>query len=161
MTGAMNPQPRPRASFRIGLTTAPGGLVLGAVLLMGLSCNRRRTLCPEGMQQVAVNEAARSIWCEGKNGEARWIERHAQGGARRQSCAFEKGVLSGPFESWHANGSAWIIGSYLGGKKVGRWLQRDPNGGKVAGGAYRNGELIEGAPVGVASLCETVTPLKR
>ena len=62
------------------------------------------------------------------------------------------------FEGWHRNGKVWLKGVFLAGKPDGKWLQLDEQGQKVADGEYRDGRLIQGAPVAVGALCESVKP---
>ena len=87
------------------------------------------------------------------------MQRYPETGGRvRQMCRFTEGRPEGDFEGWHRNGKVWLKGVFLAGKPDGKWLQLDEQGQKVADGEYRDGRLIQGAPVAVGALCESVKP---
>lgn len=91
--------------------------------------------------------------------KAVFLQRYPESGGRvRQMCRFTGGQPEGDFEGWHPNGKAWLKGAFLAGKPDGKWLQLDEQGQKVADGEYRNGRLVQGAPVAVGALCESVKP---
>jgi hypothetical protein len=142
-------------------------VVLAAVAAcaMGLApagC-RRIKRCPEGFTEQAAGDTG--IWCRQPAGNtALYLMLHTRNGndgkpgPLRMTCRFVDGRLQGPFESLHPNGKPQVKGQYRDGKKAGVWLQTDPWGGKIADGEYRDGVLVAGAPTGIASLCESVTP---
>lgn len=75
-----------------------------------------------------------------------------------RTCLFEKNIPHGGFIEQHPNGKTSVAGKYNAGVKVGRWFKWDDKGRKKAEGLYREGTLLEGAPVGNERYCEDQTP---
>lgn len=139
---------------------------LGVMLVMGTGAACRpageKDACPEGLRLVKDRSVAgKAIWCKSADGKsARWVQYHEGAGPaqRRQSCNFRDGRLDGKFSAWHPGGQPWIEGAYESAGEASTWTQWDKDGMKVAEGLYRNGKLIAGAPVAMASLCKTLKP---
>jgi hypothetical protein len=120
---------------------------------------RRAGPCPPGQEEVR-DPSAEAFWCRSKDGKAgQYVQLHPGSRQWRQRCTFSNGVLDGPFEGAHPEGQRWVQGRYQDGHLAGRWVQWSPTGQKVAEGEYRDGRLISGAPVAVASICETAPRL--
>lgn len=131
-------------------------LALLPLALLG-ACSR--SICPDGMSlDGGKSQPGRVAFCRSRAdaGRTLWIQL-ADGGARRQACPFLAGRPAGLYQAWHKNGRLWLEGRYAGGLKVGRWAQWDESGKPVADGEYRDGALVQGAPVGAPATCETVT----
>ena len=98
----------------------------------------------------------KSVWCKSKDGAStQWIELWPESATdRRQACLYRGGKIDGRFVAWHKGGNHWVEGQYRGGEKDGKWMQWDKDGHLVAEGQYRGGTLVEGAPVGMITLCE-------
>jgi hypothetical protein len=136
------------------MRTLQSGLFLAVIGVV--ACQRGPGLCPEGMRpDGARSTPGKSVWCNGKDGAARWLELWGPN-ERRQSCPFLQGRPEGPFLAWHKNGKRWIEGQYRTGDKEGQWTQWDKDGNRVAEGEYRSGRLVSGAPVGMVAVCETI-----
>jgi hypothetical protein len=133
-------------------------LGLCLALAAGGGC-RRPSACPAGHDEKPGPQAD-SLWCHQRGSDkAVFLQRYPEAGGRiRQMCRFTAGRPEGAFEGWHPNGKVWLKGSFLSGKPDGMWLQLDEQGQKVADGEYRDGRLVQGAPVAVAALCESVAP---
>jgi hypothetical protein len=110
------------------------------------------------MRVVAERTAAdSSVWCKSPDGRsAQWIE--VIEGHRRQVCQYQGGIPEGPFRGYHPDGKRWIEGQFRNGAKHGAWHQWDKSGSLVAEGEYREGRLVEGAPVAMAAKCESKRP---
>jgi hypothetical protein len=137
-------------------------LLVAAVLLatpVAMSGCRRQSSCPQGYADKAGPQPD-TVWCIQRGGDkAVFLQRYPETGGRvRQMCRFTAGQAEGDFEGWHRNGKVWLKGVFLAGKPDGKWLQLDEQGQKVADGEYRDGRLIQGAPVAVGALCESVKP---
>ena len=137
-------------------------LLVAAVLLatpLAVSGCRRPSACPQGYDEKAGPQPD-TLWCLQRGGKkAVFLQRYPETGGRvRQMCRFTEGRPEGDFEGWHRNGKVWLKGVFLAGKPDGKWLQLDEQGQKVADGEYRDGRLIQGAPVAVGALCESVKP---
>jgi hypothetical protein len=127
-----------------------------AALVLAAGC-RQGKYCPSGYDTQPAGDVG--VWCRQRGGgDALYIMFHPGGRQARMHCRFVNGVPSGAFESWHPNGKPEVKGQYRDGRKQGKWLQTDQFGGKLADGEYRSGTLVAGAPVGLASLCESLKP---
>jgi hypothetical protein len=126
-------------------------------LVLAAGC-RRVEVCPGGMQVVEQRTVPdQSVWCKSPDGRiAQWSE--VNNTAQRQVCQYEEGKAHGPFRAFHAGGARWIEGQFQHGAKHGAWHQWDKTGSLVAEGVYRDGRLVEGAPVAMAAKCEKLTP---
>jgi hypothetical protein len=136
-------------------------LVLALPLVAGIvSGCRRAGPCPPGSDEIR-DPAAEAFWCRGAGGKtAQYVQLHPGSRQYRQRCSFQNGVLEGPFAAAHPGGQRWVEGRYQQGQLAGHWVQWNPTGQKVAEGEYRDGRLISGAPVAVASICETIPRLQ-
>jgi hypothetical protein len=132
-------------------------LLLGGGLLLAAGC-RRFDPCPPRMRYAAdKSTAGESIWCKSPDGKAaQWVE--LKEGRERQICKYVEGQPDGPFRAFHPGGARWIEGRFQGGYKHGHWSQWDKGGYLVAEGDYRQGRLVEGAPVAMAARCEQMKP---
>jgi hypothetical protein len=125
--------------------------------LAGLGCGKR--LCPEGLDQDSKrSQPNKIVFCASKAdpGRALWIQLW-DNGQRRQVCPFLGGRPGGTYTAFHKTGGRWLEGRYGSGVKAGRWTQWSEDGQPVGNGEYRDGALIQGAPVGAPATCETVT----
>jgi hypothetical protein len=130
------------------------GLMVAVMALLGLGC-KSRPLCPRGQDETRVGSEA--VWCrDAKTKTSTYSLFHPGTRQFRQRCTFVDNQLEGPFEAAHPGGQRMIEGFYVHGRLSGRWVQWDSAGRKVAEGEYRDGRLVSGAPVAVASLCEAV-----
>ena len=129
------------------------------LVVLGVSCHRSPTLCPEGMQPWKGRSGpGLSIWCKGADGHAAaWIELY-NAKEPRMICQYRQSVPDGPFRAFHPTSVPWIEGAYARGLKQGHWRQWDKTRSLVAEGEYREGRLIAGAPIGMAAKCESVEP---
>ena len=130
-----------------------------ALLPLLLFAGCAKPLCPVGMDQdLARSKSGHMVFCRahGDAGRALWIQFY-DGGGRRQACPFLAGRPGGLYQAWHKNGSRWLEGRYESGLKTGRWAQWDDGGHPVANGEYREGALVQGAPVAAPAICESVT----
>jgi hypothetical protein len=124
-----------------------------------LAC-QKPTVCPQGFDERPDGDQA--VWCRARGGaQSFYYFLHPGSRRKRQSCPFAGNTLEGTFEAWHADGRPWLRGQYLGGQLAGTWQQWSETGSKVADGEYRDGRLIRGAPVAMASTCETVKPDRK
>ena len=133
--------------------------VVWLVVLGAAGC--AKSICPDGMTLDATrSKPGQSAFCQSASDKSRaaWIEL-SPGGAPSQPlqiCPFLGGRPGGPYLAFHPSGARRLEGRYESGKKVGLWTQLAPDGRKVADGKYRDGQLIEGAPVGFQATCESV-----
>jgi hypothetical protein len=134
-------------------------VVLAAGALLGGGCRRRPALCPSGTSPIPGRSSDTAVWCQGFDaGRTFWVGLYPGGQHPRQACPFTGGRLEGPYEAWHPSGHQSLTGRYVRGHRHGPWRQLDDAGKKVAEGEYRDGQLVRGAPVGVAATCDSVTP---
>jgi hypothetical protein len=136
-----------------GLSTA----TLGAALLGAGGCGK--PICPTGMRlDSRRSKPGVNAFCESVTDKSRaaFIELHRDGGGRRQVCPFVGGRPTGLYQAFHPDGGRWLEGRYENGVKVGRWTQWASDGRRVADGDYRDGQMVEGAPVGFPATCETI-----
>ena len=118
---------------------------------------RRPTGCPAGTAPIAGRATAAGLWCQGAEpGHTFWVELYPGTKQARQACPFIVKSLDGHYQSWHPEGAAWVSGTYAHGRRQGRWLQVDGAGKKVAAGDYRDGQLVQGVPVGVSATCDSI-----
>jgi hypothetical protein len=130
--------------------------MVGLVGLMTAGC-QKPTVCPVGWKEDARGDTA--VWCRSRDGkQALYFQLDPGSRRKRQRCPFEGGVLEGEFQSWHPDGRDWLIGRYEAGRVAGKWQQWNETGSKVADGQYRDGVLINGAPVALPAICETIKP---
>ena len=130
-----------------------------ALLSLAFFAACSKPVCPPEMEpDTAKSQPGRVAFCRhrGDTGRTLWIQFY-EGGGRRQACPFLAGRPGGLYQAWHKNGQRWLEGRYDGGLKSGRWAQWDETGRPVANGEYREGALVQGAPVGAPAICETIT----
>ncbi len=160
---------RPDRPARLGSTASSRldrparlGSILPAIALTACflgACYRPPQACPPGHEETRTSPE--TFWCQDpatKNAE--FVRMHPGTKQAEQRCPFAAGVLSGPFEATHPNGKRWVVGRYEAGQPAGRWTQWDATGQRVAEGDYRDGRLVQGAPVAVASICNTIPALQ-
>src|SRR2546421_9738196 len=96
------------------------------LVVLGVSCHRSPTLCPEGMQPWKGRSGpGLSIWCKGADGHAAaWIELY-NAKEPRMICQYRQSVPDGPFRAFHPTSVPWIEGAYARGLKQGHWRQWD------------------------------------
>lgn len=126
-------------------------------LTLFAACSKR--VCPDEMElDQAKSQPGRVAFCTSRadRSHAVWIQLY-DSGTRRQLCPFLGSRPGGVYRSWHKNGSHWLEGRYLNGVKTGRWAQWNEDGHPVADGEYREGALVQGAPVGAPAACEAIT----
>jgi hypothetical protein len=59
-----------------------------------------------------------------------------------ESCYDDQGKRRGYYLAWHTDGDRWaVLGAFDNGKPVGRWLEFDKAGDKVAVRYYKGGQL--------------------
>jgi len=148
---------------RITLRLTRGHLpALAAALAIGValtSAGCGKPICPPGMRADAKrSNPGQNAFCVNPTDihQAAFVDLHPNG-AQRQACPFVDGKPSGLYRAFHPGGERWLEGRYENGLKVGRWTQWAADGRKVADGEYREGSMIEGAPVGFPATCERVT----
>jgi hypothetical protein len=148
---------------RITLRLTRGRLpALAAALAIGValtSAGCGKPICPPGMRADAKrSNPGQNAFCVNPTDihQAAFVDLHPNG-AQRQACPFVDGKPSGLYRAFHPGGERWLEGRYENGLKVGRWTQWAADGRKVADGEYREGLMIEGAPVGFPATCERVT----
>jgi hypothetical protein len=130
-------------------------VVAAAVGATGILACQKPTVCPQGFREKVADEQA--VWCRQAGGKQElYYQLHPTNRRKRQSCPFVAGVLEGPFEAWHPDGKNWLVGRYDTGKPAGKWQQWSETGSKVAEGQYRDGQLINGAPVAMAAICGNI-----
>lgn len=119
-----------------------------------------KPVCPDGMAaDDAKSRPGQVAFCRNRTDASRalWIQFYEGGGGRRQACPFLAGRPGGLYQAWHKNGQHWLEGRYDSGLKAGRWAQWDESGKPVANGEYRDGALVQGAPVGAPAICESIS----
>jgi hypothetical protein len=132
---------------------------VGWLVLAATQAGCRATGCPPGTRSIAGRGTDKAVWCQGPDSaHTLWIELYPGTRQARQSCPFVAKSLEGHYESWHPQGQPWVSGTYAHGRRSGRWVQVDPNGRRVGAGEYRDGQLVQGVPVGVSATCDTVAP---
>ncbi|HEY2900443.1 MAG TPA: hypothetical protein VGL59_07705 [Polyangia bacterium] len=127
------------------------------LLAAAAACSKR--ICPDEMElDHARSQPGHVAFCASRAERSRtvWIQLY-DSGLRRQLCPFVGGRPGGAYQSWHKNGSRWLEGRYQNGVKTGHWTQWSDDGHPVADGEYREGALVQGAPVGSPAACESVT----
>jgi hypothetical protein len=118
---------------------------------------RRATGCPPGTKPLAGRGTDGAVWCQGADATRTfWVELYPGTRQARQACPFTAKSLEGRYESFHAQGQPWVSGTYAHGRRSGRWVQLDAEGHRVGTGEYRDGQLVQGAPVGVSATCDRV-----
>ncbi|MEA2700655.1 MAG: hypothetical protein QOI66_4926 [Myxococcales bacterium] len=142
-------------------TTAPSPgriTVAVAILPLALFAGCGKHLCPDDMVLDSQrSQAGKVAFCTSRADRSRatWIQSY-DSGQHRQVCPFLGGRPGGTYHSWHKNGTRWLEGRYLNGLKDGRWAQWSEDGHPVGDGEYRDGALVQGAPVGTPATCEAV-----
>lgn len=131
-------------------------VVLSATLI-AVGCGRR--LCPDDMvHDRQRSRGAKIAFCLSRGDASRSIRiEHYDSKQPKEICPFLGPRPGGDYQAWHRNGARFLEGRYENGVKAGRWTQWSPEGNKVGDGEYRDGQLIQGAPVGTPARCETVT----
>ncbi len=135
---------------------APLPLVVSVVVALVAGCGKP-SACPPGTQIAeARSRPPLSVWCQDVKSpkKARRIELF-ETGRKKQECRYEDGVADGKFTAWHKTTGVWLEGEYAAGHKTGKWTQHNDKGVVVAGGEYREGTLVAGAPVAAPATCET------
>ena len=138
--------------------TARAALVALAMALAMATGGCGKPICPTGMRADARrSKPGVSTFCvsSADKGQAAFVDLYPDG-ARRQICPFLGGRPGGTYQAFHPNGAPWLEGRYENGLKVGRWTQWASDGRKVADGEYREGQAVEGAPVGFPATCERI-----
>jgi hypothetical protein len=133
--------------------------LLYALLPLALLAACGKRVCPPGTDADASrSQPGRVAFCRNRTDASRtlWIQLY-DSGARRQACPFLAGRPGGLYQAWHQNGNRWLEGRYESGLKAGRWAQWDAQGRPVADGEYRDGALVQGAPVAAPATCESVS----
>ena len=135
-----------------------GPALFGAAALLaavGWAACQKPHVCPSGFKEEAIGDQA--VWCTGREaGQAVYYDLYPGTRRRKQGCPFARGALHGEFEGWHPDGKRWLAGHYQDGKLDGKWEQWNETGGIVAQAVYREGRLVQGAPVAVAAICDRV-----
>jgi hypothetical protein len=141
--------------MKTGVISRATGLLVLLVLAAGC---READPCTKPLVLVANRSAAgESILCKTSDGRiAQWTS--YKDGKPWEICRYRDGRPDGPFQALHPTGGRWIEGAYERGALSGRWSQWDKTGALVAEAEYREGRLIEGAPVGMAATCEKMKP---
>jgi hypothetical protein len=133
-------------------------VVAGWLALAALS-GCRASGCPAGTKPISGRATAKAIWCQGAPADhTLWVELYPGTRQARQACPFVGRYVEGRYESWHEQGQPWVAGTYAHGRRDGRWVQLDAHGRRVGSGDYRDGQLVQGVPVGIAATCDAVTP---
>ncbi|HET6281541.1 MAG TPA: hypothetical protein VFH73_11250 [Polyangia bacterium] len=130
-------------------------LALSATLVLVGCAN----VCPDDMVlDRQRSKETRVAFCVSHKDASRalWIEHYPSQKQRKQVCPFVGGRPGGVYQAWHTGGAKFLEGRYENGLKTGRWTQWSPDGSKVGDGEYRDGQLIQGAPVGTSANCESV-----
>jgi hypothetical protein len=129
-----------------------------AVALLGAAGGCRRVCPDDTIVDTKRSKPGATAFCQSATDPSRavWIELYPGTKERRQQCPFVGGRPQGDYHAFHRGGAPWLDGRYEAGRKVGRWTQWSPEGAKVAEGHYREGALIEGAPVAFQATCESV-----
>jgi hypothetical protein len=142
-----------RSRLRAGIAVA------GWFLLAALPGCRRATGCPPGTKPIDARRTETAVWCQSPDAtHTFWVELYPGTRQARQTCPFIASNLEGRYESFHPQGQPWVSGTYAHGRRTGRWVQIDAEGKRVGSGEYRDGQLVQGVPVGVSATCDRVTP---
>jgi hypothetical protein len=142
------------ARSRLGVWIAAAGWLSLAALP---GC--RATGCPPGTKPIAGRATDKAVWCQSPDAvRTLWVELYPGTKQARQVCPFVAKSVEGTYESFHPQGQPWVTGAYARGRRTGRWVQLDAQGKRVGSGEYRDGQLVQGVPVGVSATCDTVTP---
>jgi hypothetical protein len=143
--------------MKTGVIPRGKALLLLFPLIVAAGC-READPCTKPLALVANRSASgESILCKTADGRiAQWTAYKDR--KPWQVCRYKDGRPHGPFEALHPTGGRWIEGAYENGALAGHWRQWDKTGALVAEADYREGRLVEGAPVGMAATCQNMKP---